>query len=192
MTRGPHTIWLGPKSMSLGHARVTRVKLMLALGFAASAVTAVVLTESPLAATSAAPSHAAGPRIVSWRLSADQVVSQHWQYINLPASPPSPNDGFNVRSTGLVLLNVSAQIEGAPVLVRVLDNGHPRGAPAAFAAQADSSSFSYTFDDKGKKEGCGHTFRLQWRSPTGAKARLTSGHLVVTYRPAVNDAGVCP
>jgi hypothetical protein len=128
---------------------------------------------------------------VEWKLTPDHSSSQHWRYIDLPRQVDAL-EGFDVRSTGLLTMTVSANLTGAPVQIRWLDGGKVESpASVAFAPSGDSTAFSYTFADTGKKEACGHLLRLEWRSPTGKKVALPQGDVVVTYLPAAHDSGVC-
>ena len=137
------------------------------------------------------PSPAASLQTAEWNLSTDHSSSRHWAYIDL-STPLSATEGFDVRSTGLLTVTVSANINGAPVQIRVLDRAkveHP--SLTAFAPSSANTAFSFTFVGTGHKEACGHLLRLQWRSPTGQRVRLTNGDLVVSYTPAADDIGPC-
>jgi hypothetical protein len=90
-------------------------------------------------------------------------------------------------------MTVSAVITGAPIKIRWLDNGQvEKPSSVSFAPRTNDNAFSYTFADSGKKQTCGHTLRLQWRSVTGKEAFLTAGDVVIDYQPAKNNSQVCP
>lgn len=185
-----------PRRSSKASAAVYLLLLTIALAASSCAANATgsnaraVLRSSHQSTTTATPP---GREVESWRLTPDRVTSRHWQYINLPTVPPTPSDGFNVRSVGLLTMTVSAAIAGAPIELRWLDNGAvEKPSSVSFAPRPDDNAFSYTFTDSGNKEFCGHTLRLQWRSATGHKASLRAGDVVIDDQPAKADSGICP
>ena len=70
----------------------------------------------------ATPSPAVSRQTAEWNLTRDHSSSRHWADIDLQA-PVNALEGFDVRSTGLFTVTVSANISGAPVQIRLLDRG---------------------------------------------------------------------
>jgi hypothetical protein len=145
------------------------------------------------AASNGAPGTATTARQVSeWSLTAGHVSGRGWHYVDLPTPPGPPSAGFNVRSVGLVTMTVSATLTGAPVQLRALDNGKvTRPSLVSFDPSVTDNAFSFTFADRGRARACGHTLRLQWRSPTHRKVALKQGDVVVNFTRAAGHPAAC-
>jgi hypothetical protein len=88
-------------------------------------------------------------------------------------------------SRGTVAVTVSVNVTGAPLDVRaVIDSGKPMEPRIAHFDPAGTTSFSYTFvDSVGPFEASnGHTYSVQWRSPTGGSVTLRRADMLVQYR----------
>jgi hypothetical protein len=130
-------------------------------------------------------------RTVAYQLQRGRTHSRQWSYVD-PDRVVTPSTPFNVRSTGLVTVTLSATVSGASVDIRVLDNQHvTQPGPARFQLSRTGTSVSYTFTVSGKPTTCGHTLRPQWRSPTGEDVQLGRAHIVVNYTPNRATADVC-
>lgn len=163
------------------------------LGAVAVLATAITLSSKSASGSSNANSSPPPRATVNFHLQSDHTTSRDWVYIDLPSHPPTPSDGFNLRSKGLVTLSLNAVFHGAPIQLRLV-SGNKVVSPRIlkFNPSRGANSFSYTFTDKGAKATCGHTFRLEWRSRSGHQISLHTGGLVATYIPASGDANVCP
>jgi hypothetical protein len=92
-----------------------------------------------------------------------------------------------------VTLALSARLSGAPVQFRMTDNGNVDSpSVASFDPRTHGGSFSFTFTHVGEPTTCGHTPRLEWRSPSGKPVSLSSGVVIVTYTPQSLSPTPCP
>jgi len=158
------------------------------LGLAVGSVIGLAATAS--SAPAAGSSRARQTALYS--LHSDLLTGSGWHYINLPTPPGPPSAGFNVPSVGRTTFEVSAVLRGAPVEIRLLDNGRiRRPSPVAFDPRRTDNAFSFTFVNITPARTCGHTFRLQWHSPTGRKVLLQHGSVVITYVPTPGVATAC-
>jgi hypothetical protein len=98
--------------------------------------------------------------------------------------------GVTICSINEVSATLSVTLSGARARFRVLRGGGTviRPGPAEFAPNG-VESFSYTFvTNTGPFGGDDHhSLKVQWRSPTGARATMRSGDLNVLY-----ELGICP
>jgi hypothetical protein len=88
---------------------------------------------------------AAQRQVTTWSFQPDHTSRTHWHYVD-PDRIVTPSTPFNVRSTGLITVDLSATLAGAPVAIRLWDNGdigHP--SRAIFAPGGRSRSYSFTF-----------------------------------------------
>jgi hypothetical protein len=134
---------------------------------------------------------AAQRQVTTWSFQPDHTSRTHWHYVD-PDRIVTPSTPFNVRSTGLITVDLSATLAGAPVAIRLWDNGdigHP--SRAIFAPGGRSRSYSFTFSNRGSKQACGHTLRLEWKSLAGKSVRLSRARAVVSYQPAANNSQPC-
>ncbi len=90
-----------------------------------------------------------------------------------------------VCAKGTVSATLSVNLTGAPASFRLRIDGGGLMEPelAHFDPGAGTRSFSYTFATKvGTWEGSdGHSFDLEWRSPSGAPTTLKRGDLVLLF-----------
>jgi hypothetical protein len=127
----------------------------------------------------------------AYQLQRDRTHSRQWGFVD-PDRVVTPSMPFNVRSTGLVTVTLSATVSGAPVDIRVLDNQHVmQPGPAHFQPSQTGTAVSYTVTLSGKPTTCGHTLRPQWRSPSGEAVNLGRAHIVVTYTADLAKAHLC-
>jgi hypothetical protein len=128
---------------------------------------------------------------VVYPLQPDRTHSRQWGYVD-PERVITPSTPVNVRSTGLGTVTLSATVAGAPLEIRVLDNQHVmQPGPAHFQPSRSGTSVSYTFTRSGRPMTCGHTLRLQWRSPIGKQVHLGRAHIVITYTQTPTIAHAC-
>jgi hypothetical protein len=97
--------------------------------------------------------------------------------------------GFTVPADGRLTLSVSAPLSGAPVQIRMLDDGHVEGPSfVSFAPTGPNALFTHTFTAAVEKRRCGHTLSLQWRSPSEQTVVSGRGRVVVSFTPVANEA----
>jgi len=175
-------------------SRVATVMVGLLLASTAACGTAATNSGSHAHPTSHAPSTLAEPGQMSlqWRLVPNHTSSRKWTYEN-PGGYADPGLPLRVPSSGLLTLTLSANLSGVPVQFRMTDNtsiDSPR--VASFDPRTNSGSFGFTFSHVGKPTTCGHTPRLEWRSPSGRPVSLRGGVVVVTYTPQSPAPQPCP
>lgn len=142
-------------------------------------------------AVSAAPI-AAGQQSQRWIPVSDRTMSTQWRYVDR-ANSLHPGTPMRVPSVGLLTVVVNANVRGAAVQFRVLDNvvvAKPK--IATFTPTQTSRSFSFTFSHFDQPKTCGHTIRLEWRSPTGHRVDLDSASVIATFVPPTNATTPCP
>ena len=91
-----------------------------------------------------------------------------------------------------VSVSVSANLSGAPMLLRVVVDSGPKFRPGAAHFNPPVTgveSFSYTFARSvGTFEGSdGHAISVQWRSPSGSSVKMSRGIMNMVF-----ETGTCP
>ncbi|HEX2196263.1 MAG TPA: hypothetical protein VHJ76_04990 [Actinomycetota bacterium] len=92
---------------------------------------------------------------------------------------------------GPITVDLSVEVEGAPVEFRVRTTGNREMKPGTvtFAAGAEPDARSFTFASRGTAKARCHYYVVEWRSPTGAEVRVNRGsaHLVLRApRPPID------
>jgi len=117
----------------------------------------------------------------------EQAIKYRTTEVSTSSATFSPIPGLRnllILNRGPVTASVSAVFKGAPVEIRVRQEGSRSLRPGAvdLDPRAAGMPFSFDFIDLGNKDvGC-RTYSAEWRSPSGELAKLTAGDFIVTYK----------
>jgi len=141
---------------------------------------AVATPVAVLAATGALGSSLDRQR-AAWTTNAVSTTSPSWHPV-----PGLANIRICSANATEIALTLSANVRGAPVRFRVLQDGGPTllPGPARFVPAAGGESFSYTFIGHGStfEASDQHLLQVEWSSPSGGPVTLRLGDANVLFQ----------
>ena len=157
----------------------------LPIALAAAGAVAVLLPLPILAAVSGRESGSLDRQTASWRSTPVTTSSQTWRTLAQLSFVPTAARSYSICAKNGLSVSLAVDLNGAPVVVRVLLDGGPVLKPGAarFVPAPDTRSFAYTFVGHASTfEGSDlHGLEVQWRSPTGRPVTLARGVANVLY-----------
>ena len=147
---------------------------------AAGACAAAVVVTVPVAAVAVVGDFAGQVNRQALTFRTHAVATQSTTFRPLPAISPL------TCSRGPVAVTVSMRLTGGPVGLRVLVDNVSEGAgilrPGAVRFRPGASSFTFVGRVGPFEASDGHSFDVQWRSPTGQRVISSKATVVAQYR----------